>query len=32
LKDAVAFTALILVLIFKPDGILGERLGSEDRA
>lgn len=32
LKDAVAFSALILVLIFKPDGLLGERLGSEDRA
>ncbi|MGB7861559.1 MAG: branched-chain amino acid ABC transporter permease [Acidimicrobiia bacterium] len=32
LKDAVAFTALILVLIFKPTGLLGERLGSEDRA
>lgn len=32
LKDAVAFSALILVLIFKPNGLLGERLGSEDRA
>ena len=32
LKDAVAFSALILVLIFKPTGLLGERLGSEDRA
>lgn len=32
LKDAVAFAALVLVLVFKPDGILGERLGSEDRA
>lgn len=32
LKDAVAFAALILVLVFKPDGLLGERLGSEDRA
>lgn len=32
LKDAVAFSALVLVLIFKPDGLLGERLGSEDRA
>ncbi|MEA1903469.1 MAG: branched-chain amino acid ABC transporter permease [Actinomycetota bacterium] len=32
LKDAVAFAALVLVLVFKPDGLLGERLGSEDRA
>ena len=32
LKDFVAFSALILVLIFKPSGLLGERLGSEDRA
>ncbi|HEU4321033.1 MAG TPA: branched-chain amino acid ABC transporter permease [Acidimicrobiia bacterium] len=32
LKDAVAFSALILVLIFRPSGLLGERLGSEDRA
>ena len=32
LKDAVAFSALILVLVFRPSGILGERLGSEDRA
>lgn len=32
LKDAVAFSALILVLIFRPTGLLGERLGSEDRA
>jgi branched-chain amino acid transport system permease protein len=32
LKDAVAFAALFLVLIFKPSGLLGERLGSEDRA
>jgi branched-chain amino acid transport system permease protein len=31
LKDAVAFAALILVLIFRPTGLLGERLGSEDR-
>lgn len=31
LKDVVAFTALVLVLIFKPTGILGERL-SEERA
>lgn len=32
LKDAVAFAALVLVLVFKPNGLLGERLGSEDRA
>lgn len=32
LKDAVAFAALFLVLIFRPSGLLGERLGSEDRA
>jgi branched-chain amino acid transport system permease protein len=32
LKDAVAFSALILVLVFRPTGLLGERLGSEDRA
>lgn len=32
LRNAVAFAALILVLIFRPTGILGERLGSEDRA
>ncbi len=31
LKDVVAFTALVLVLIFRPSGILGERL-SEERA
>ncbi len=31
LKDVVAFSALVLVLIFKPSGLLGERLGSEDR-
>lgn len=32
LKDVVAFTALVLVLIFKPAGLFGEQLGSEDRA
>jgi branched-chain amino acid transport system permease protein len=26
LKDAIAFTVLVLVLIFRPSGILGERL------
>jgi branched-chain amino acid transport system permease protein len=31
LKDVVAFSALVLVLIFRPSGLLGERLGSEDR-
>jgi branched-chain amino acid transport system permease protein len=32
LKDVVAFAALILVLVFKPSGLFGERLASEDRA
>jgi branched-chain amino acid transport system permease protein len=32
LKDAVAFTVLVLVLLFKPTGLFGERLSSEDRA
>ena len=27
LKDVIAFTMLVLVLIFRPTGILGERLG-----
>ncbi|HEY5578605.1 MAG TPA: branched-chain amino acid ABC transporter permease [Acidimicrobiia bacterium] len=31
LKDVVAFLALVLVLIFRPTGILGERI-SEERA
>lgn len=29
LKDVVAFVALVLVLIFRPTGILGERLAEE---
>ncbi len=32
LKDVVAFTALVLVLIFRPAGLFGERLAAEDRA
>ena len=32
LKDVVAFTALVLVLIFRPTGLLGERLAVEERA
>lgn len=32
LKDVVAFTALVLVLIFRPAGLFGEQLGEEDRA
>ena len=32
LKDVVAFAALVLVLIFKPTGLFGERLSDEDRA
>jgi branched-chain amino acid transport system permease protein len=31
LKDVVAFTALVLVLVFRPTGLFGERLGSEER-
>ena len=31
LKDVVAFTVLVLVLIFRPTGLLGEHL-SEDKA
>jgi len=29
LKDAIAFTLLVLVLIFRPTGILGERLAAK---
>jgi len=29
LKDVIAFTLLVLVLIFRPQGILGERLAEE---
>ena len=29
LKDVIAFTMLVLVLIFRPSGILGERLGAK---
>lgn len=29
LKDVIAFTMLVLVLIFRPHGILGERLAEE---
>tara|TARA_Y100000741_G_scaffold262718_1_gene203272 strand:- start:386 stop:1531 length:1146 start_codon:yes stop_codon:yes gene_type:complete len=32
LKDAVAFTVLVMVLLFKPSGLFGERLSAEDRA
>jgi branched-chain amino acid transport system permease protein len=32
LRDAVAFVLLILVLLFKPTGLFGERLSSDDRA
>jgi branched-chain amino acid transport system permease protein len=31
LKDVVAFTALVLVLIFRPTGLFGERLAVEER-
>ena len=31
LKDVVAFTALVLVLVFRPAGLLGERLSVEER-
>ncbi len=32
LKDVVAFSVLVLVLLFKPSGLFGERLSAEDRA
>ena len=32
LKDVVAFTVLVLVLLFKPSGLFGERLSAEERA
>ena len=31
LKDVVAFAALVLVLVFRPSGLLGERLSEEER-
>jgi len=31
LRDAVAFTALVTVLLFKPSGLFGERLSEDDR-
>jgi branched-chain amino acid transport system permease protein len=32
LRDVVAFSALVLMLVFRPSGLLGERLDSENRA
>jgi branched-chain amino acid transport system permease protein len=32
LRDAVAFSVLIFVLLVKPNGLFGERLSEEDRA
>jgi branched-chain amino acid transport system permease protein len=29
LKDVIAFTMLVLILIFRPTGILGERLATK---
>ncbi len=31
LKDVVAFSALVLILIYRPTGLLGERLAVEER-
>lgn len=31
LKDVVAFAALVLVLVFRPSGLLGERLSEDER-
>jgi branched-chain amino acid transport system permease protein len=32
LKDVIAFAVLIVVLVFRPQGIMGERIEGEDRA
>jgi branched-chain amino acid transport system permease protein len=29
LKDVISFTMLVLILIFRPSGILGERLSTK---
>jgi branched-chain amino acid transport system permease protein len=29
LKDVIAFTLLVLVLVFRPSGILGERVTAQ---
>ena len=29
LRDLIAFTMLVMILIFRPQGILGERLASQ---
>jgi branched-chain amino acid transport system permease protein len=29
LKDVIAFTLLVLVLVFRPSGILGERVATQ---
>jgi branched-chain amino acid transport system permease protein len=29
LKDAIAFTLLVVILIFRPQGILGEKLAEK---
>ncbi|GBE24152.1 high-affinity branched-chain amino acid transport system permease protein LivH [bacterium BMS3Bbin02] len=31
LKDVISFSALVLVLVFRPRGLFGERLSHEDR-